>query len=214
MRQASLSALALSLAALGCAPGGGDSRARGAAHIPSKAPPQELPAPPAVSAPSPGDRASPVSVATIGVESFDCFKLEEGSADVLLPTGAGISSWSGGGPGGASWNAAELLCATTVRTTCDEGTIATDFRIGSVSVGTRTVPIQNERGKSTLKLTRSQWEVHLDKIAFARLPYRTAIFRVTASLTCRAPYQLQPGIGPRTEVAADSMFVAGFAYGE
>jgi hypothetical protein len=37
---------------------------------------------------------------------------------------------------------------------------------------------------------------------------------LTATLTCRAPYQLAPGIGPRAEFAADRMFVAGFAYGE
>jgi len=155
-------------------------------------------------------------VAPIAVDSFDCFKAEDDATeDLPAVAGRGISAWNGGGPGGAVWNASELRCAATIRTTCEAGKVTIELRIGKATAATATVPIRGGKGDWRASLHHRQWEKNFDELSSSKgVPYRTAIFRVTALLTCEGPYQVGPGIGPRGEFAADSMFVAGFAHGE
>jgi hypothetical protein len=171
-----------------------------------------VPAPPRTSPtiPPPAPANAPVAI-----EAFDCFAAEPDGAEV---SGApGLSTWKAGGPSGAAWNVAALLCRTSVRSGCDDGQLLTELRIGKAVVASATSTIRQHAVSWRFGLKRKQWEKHLDDATGAagkRAPYRTAVFRLTATLTCRAPYELAPGVGPRTEFAADQMFVAGFAYGE
>ena len=151
----------------------------------------------------------------VAIETFDCFPVDPDGAET---SGApGLSSWKAGGPSGAAWNLEALACRATVRTSCDDGQIVSELRIGKSTVVSTTLPIRQHAAEWQVPVKRKQWEKNLDepsKTSGKRLPYRTGAFRLTATLTCRSPYQLGPGVGPRSEFAADQMFVAGFAYGE
>jgi hypothetical protein len=151
--------------------------------------------------------------AALTIEGFDCFKLQSGPpADYSDP---GISAWKGGGPGGATWNTLELNCKAAIHTTCMDGEVTTETRIGKALVARNTSPIKDRVVEWRQTLAPKQWEKNFDEVRFpAKAVYRTALFRLTASLSCRAPYALQPSIGPRREFAADHMFLAGFARGE
>jgi hypothetical protein len=164
----------------------------------------------------PSSRANATSVnPSITIDSFDCFKVEGDEQPGRPAEGQGIAAWNGGGPGGATWTASKLLCVASIRSTCTDGSVTTDFRIGKALVSSTTAPLRSERVDWQLPLRSTQWEGRLDDVAKPnRAPYRTALFRVTASLTCRAPYDLHPGIGPRADFTADRMFVAGFSRGE
>ncbi|MDB4986189.1 MAG: hypothetical protein JWN04_1367, partial [Myxococcaceae bacterium] len=144
-----------------------------------------------------------------------CFMLASEDMSSSTAVGAGVSTWRGGGPAGATWNAARLTCAAEFSTTCKAGTITAELRIGKAVVASHVVPISAGVASWSTQLKPKQWEKNLDDVASAkRALFRTAVFRITANLSCHSPYEAGPGIGPRNEVAADRMFVAGFAHGE
>ncbi len=59
------------------------------------------------------------------------------------------------------------------------------------------------------------WKAHTDQPTKALdTPYKTAIFRATAVLTCSQPIDVNPWEARYPSVTAEDMFVAGFAYGE
>ena len=158
-----------------------------------------------------------VEEASISLESFDCFAVDGAPGAAAAPEGPGLSTWKAGGPAGAAWNANALVCIAAAHSSCADGEIIAEFRVGKAIVATTTSPVRQHAVEWRFPVKRKQWEKQLDDAAgpaARRAPYRTAIFRLTVTLTCRAPYQLAPGLGPRAEFAADRMFVAGFAYGE
>ena len=162
----------------------------------------------------------PITAATstkeaIAVDSFNCYKVEGDEKSGATPAEQGLADWNNGGPGGASWNAARLLCVASIRSTCTDGSVTTDLRVGQALLSSTTSPLSAGGFEWRVPLRRRQWERGLDEMAKPnRAPYRTALFRIAASLTCRAPYDLHPGIGPRHEFTAEAMFVAGFGRGE
>jgi hypothetical protein len=152
---------------------------------------------------------------SITIDAFDCFKVEGDEQPGRPAAGQGIAAWNGGGPGGAAWNAYKLLCVAAIRSTCTDGSVTIELRVGKARVSSTTGPLRSGGVEWQLPLRSTQWKRGLDDVPKPnRAPYRTALFRVTASLTCRAPYDLHPGIGLRTEFTADRMFVAGFSRGD
>jgi hypothetical protein len=59
------------------------------------------------------------------------------------------------------------------------------------------------------------WKAHTDQpTKVLDTPYKTAVFRATAVLTCSQPIEVNPWKAWYPSVVDDNMFVAGFAYGE
>jgi hypothetical protein len=160
-----------------------------------------------------GPAEAKIDAPAITIESFDCYKLHSGPpADF---SGPGVSAWRGGGPGGATWNAVELNCKAVIQTTCTDGSVVTETRIGKALVDRKTTAVRGTTVDWRLTLQPHQWEKNFDEVPSPnRAAYRTALFRLAALLTCKAPYALQPSLGPRPEFAADRTFLAGFASGE
>jgi hypothetical protein len=156
--------------------------------------------------------------AAVAIRDFDCEAIDDPARGParLVPPGRGLASWALGGPGGAAWNAADVRCAASVASTCDKGALAIELRVAGAIVAERQIRIAN-RGAEIVELTvaASTWPNHLDELGTKTrpLPYRTAVFRLTAVVECESP-AFGPGLGPRGEFAADSMFLAGFAWGE
>lgn len=155
---------------------------------------------PAVVPPSGG---AAESTAALGIDRFDCWKGEEP---------AGLSTWGGGGPSGSAWNVDDLRCEAVVRAPCTKGTVDVELRIGKGLVARRTLPLAGGPTTVAVPVGRADWRKNLDDGKAA--PYRTAVFRVTATMRCQAPAEIAPGLGPRGEYAVDRLFVAGFADGE
>jgi hypothetical protein len=176
-------------------------------------PPVACPAAP-TPAPAPSAENAADTSDTIQIDAFDCSVMEPGS-EATDPAAPGIATWRAGGPAGAAWNASHVVCVATVHTTCEAGQVSADLRIGKALTTSRSMEIQRRSAVFRFTLERAQWEKNFDEVArSSHAPYRTAIFRVTANLTCHKPYELAPGVGPRNEFAADRAFVAGFAQGE
>jgi hypothetical protein len=177
----------------------------------------DRPASAVAAAPQPTRRDAGASIVTdvpvIQIASFDCFKAGEGRGD---DQGAPIGAWQGGGPGGANWNVTDLDCAAAIVTTCRQGGVVSELRIGRALVARQTTALDAAgRAEWRFKVKRAQWARNLDdEHAVKGALYRTAIFRLTSALTCHKPYELAPGIGSRAELAADRSFLAGFASGE
>lgn len=154
----------------------------------------------------------------VAIRYFDCAKLAEAPGERgarLGPGSAGIRAWNDGGPGGAAWNAAGLDCTAVVSTTCSRGSVALELRVGTSVVARQTELIRASELRWQVGLEPSYWRSKLDDPeAPGGAPYRTALFRLSAYLTCYSPYALAPNAGPRPEFAADDGFVAGFADGE
>jgi hypothetical protein len=162
----------------------------------------------------PGKPAKPAAE-DISIETFDCFKADGLEPDGGLPSGPAIGAWKSGGPGGAVWNATGLACVASVASTCRDGKIDSEVRIGRSLVARTTSALQNGKVTWRFDLRPPQWKKNLDDEApAAKVPYRTAVFRLTSYLACQSPYQLQPSIGPRREFTAERSFVTGFAEGE
>ena len=154
---------------------------------------------PAASGASTATSAASLTSVPVAIETFDCFPANPDGAETA---GApGLSTWKAGGPSGAAWNAEALVCKATVRTNCDDGQILSELRIGKATVVSTTLPVRQHAVEWRAPLKRKQWEKNLDepssKTSGKRLPYRTGAFRLTATLTCRSPYELGPGVGPR-----------------
>jgi hypothetical protein len=136
-------------------------------------------------------------------------------SDITWATG--LSIWNDGGPGGASWNAATLICAVEFSTTCTHGDADVELRVGGALLTTQKTPLL-QAGLQLVKaeLRHTQWKKHLDQTSTltGRLPYRTATVTAAVFATCTLPEQFGPGIGPRLEFADDRHFTAGFASGE
>ena len=206
-----VAALLVAAAASGCArPPASATAAPATAPAPAPSP---TAAPATTAAVDAGSSAPATAVPDIRIDSFDCFKTGGGPDDVAGPP---IGAWQGGGPGGASWNVAELQCAAVVTSTCRDGEVASELRIGRTLVVMHTGHVGAAgRTEWRFKLRQGQWLKNLDDVRDARrAAYRTAIFRLTSALTCRKPYERGPGIGPRGEFTADRAFLAGFASGE
>ena len=144
--------------------------------------------------------AASVEEAPISLESFDCFAVDGAPGATAAPEGPGLSTWKAGGPAGAAWNANALVCIASAHSSCADGQITAELRVGKAILATTTSPVRQHAVEWRLPVKRKQWEKQLDE--------------ATGPAARRAPYELGPGIGPRAEFAADRMFVAGFAYGE
>lgn len=147
--------------------------------------------------------AAPSPTPALGIDRFDCFKGDEP---------AGLATWGGGGPSGSAWNVDDLRCEAAVRAPCTTGTVDVELRVGKGLVARRTLPLAGGTATVTLPVRRADWRKNLDDGKVAS--YRTAVFRVTATMSCQAPTEIAPGLGPRGEYAVDRVFVAGFADGE
>jgi hypothetical protein len=206
-RRRALIAAALVTAAIGC------SRPPASVGTAPAAAPLPAPSPAKLAADAGGGAPSAAPAPDIRIDSFDCFKAGGSPEEVdWTPIGA----WHGGGPGGASWNVTDLQCVGAVISTCRDGDVASELRIGRTLVARHTGTLGAAgRTEWRFKVRETQWAKNLDDAHGAqRAPYRTAIFRLTSVLTCRKPYELSPGIGPRAEFTADRTFLAGFASGE
>lgn len=153
----------------------------------------------------------------IHVEAFDCEK-DESSPGRPGPTGQvvnGIKVWRGGALAGANWNADDLRCTVRVTTTCTRGHIDVLLRVGKAVVAQRKQEIAGPRADMSILVPYKAWKAHADQpTKVLDTPYNTAVFRATAVLTCSEPIDVSPWKAWYPSVVDDSMFVAGFAYGE
>jgi hypothetical protein len=153
----------------------------------------------------------------VRISRFDCVMPDDVADNAEFPWPKGLSRWSGGGPGGAAWNAGALRCAVEFQTSCIQGEADIELRIGGALSGARHAKI--DRGGAhlvTIDLKAGQWEKHFDQGSSLtkRFPYRTATFSASVTASCQAPEAFGPGMGPRLEFADHGHFTAGFAKGE
>jgi hypothetical protein len=153
----------------------------------------------------------------IHIEAFDCEK-DESSPGQPGPTGLvvnGIRIWRGGGLAGANWNADDLRCSVRVTTTCTRGQIDLLLRVGKAVVAQRKQEIAGAQADMSILVPYKTWKAHTDQpTKVLDTPYKTAVFRATAVLTCSQPIEVNPWKAWYPSVVDDNMFVAGFAYGE
>lgn len=161
------------------------------------------------------DASATSSQRLIEVTAFECEKSGTLPGDTIgnaIAPGAGISDWNSGGPSGAVWNAFDLHCVVQVRTSCADGSVLTELRVGRSAVASAAHPIA---GRPTLTwsvvIPDGKWERHLDERSPSKKYFITGVFRAMAFLTCREPFQAVPGLGAPP---ASRTFVAGFASGE
>lgn len=157
-----------------------------------------------------GDRSERL----VRISRFDCVTALEGNT---FAWGSGISHWSAGGPGGATWNASKLHCAVEIQTPCTKGTADAELRIGGALVAARRAVIEKSGSQLIFfELLPNHWEPHFDQGSpwTEGFPYRMATFAASVMAKCEAPEPLGPGNGPRLEFADDRHFTAGFASGE
>lgn len=171
-------------------------------------------------APSPDSAVLSESLAVSNAERlvrvvrFDCTNDDGATA---FPWGQGLRNWKGGGPGGAAWNADRLHCAAELQTPCTSGFISIELHVGSSLAAERSIAFRQAGVQAVRFDLRSEsWAAQLDQVGEAsrHLPYRSAIFGLTALAACTRPEVFGPGMGPRLEYADQDSFVAGFASGE
>jgi hypothetical protein len=153
----------------------------------------------------------------IQISRFDCVTSDDAADAAEFPWTKGISHWSGGGPGGAAWNAGALRCAVEFQTSCAMGHADVELRIGGAISGSERATINRAAAQQiTFRLVAQQWERHLDQASprTKGFPYRTATFSASVTASCQAPEMVGPSTGPRLEFADDHHFTAGFARGE
>ena len=169
------------------------------------------------------DASSDPSFVTI--TSFDCEKVFEapGIPRSVGPINDGISAWRGGGPNGANWNVDDLRCVVAVSTTCSRAKVLVAIRVGTRLVADKKIDVGVAggvpgRADVELAVAFDRWRKHLDQPlpspAASQVPYRTAVFRATAQVTCSAPLPASAADWKYPSVTADASFVAGFATGE
>ena len=157
----------------------------------------------------------------VRIAAFDCEKVYEapGIPQAVGPITAGISTWRGGGPNGANWNADDLRCVVVVAAQCSKATVQAAIRVGTRIVADRTIDIGTS-GKTDVELSVpfDRWRKNLDEPlpspGSSKMPYRTAVFRATAQITCQPPTPASAADWKYLSVTADTSFVAGFASGE
>lgn len=188
---------------------------------PSTCPPGE--AKPVAEAKPKADASSPPGdLPLVKIVAFDCEKYDvlpnEAPPKGVIAPGAGIRAWKGGGPFGANWNVEELRCAARASTPCARGSVSFTFRAGTHVVAERDVRVSDGSADVEIVLPSTAWESSYDSPAKAaaplRLPFKTAAFRVQAVLNCEAPTKASLRDWNYRFVAADDVFVAGFANGE
>jgi hypothetical protein len=69
-------------------------------------------------------------------------------------------------------------------------------------------------GPVELEIPWKAWHRNVDEPAVPQRPYRTAVFRASAELTCTAPTSIEARSSKHSFAIADAAFVAGFAEGE
>ncbi len=147
---------------------------------------------------------------------FDCSKAEDVQEGVKPPDTARISKWMAGGPGGATWNATDLLCFADIETPCEQGQLSSVLRVGQRRVADQKTVIERA-GSQRVLLSASErdWKNGLDADKPKRgQPFRTAVFSLLIEVSCSKPMEVGPGEAVFGESADSSAFVAGFASGE
>jgi hypothetical protein len=151
------------------------------------------------------------------ISRFDCVPSSDVTDDAEFPWSKGVSHWSGGGPSGATWNAGELHCAVEFQTRCAQGNADIELRVGGALSGSERPTISRAGAQQiSFRLLARKWEKHFDQVSppTKRVPYRTATFSASVTVSCKAPEVAGPSMGPRLEFADDHHFTAGFAEGE
>jgi len=180
----------------------------------------EPPAAPPVAAPpanEPAVRFATKEDRLVRISRFDCATEADLDSAAGFPWAKGISLWASGGPGGAGWNVSKLRCAVELQTTCTQGVVDIELRIGGALADSGNAKIEHAGAQQvTFDLTPDRWEQHLDEESplTQRFPYRTATFSASATASCEAPDVFGPSEGPRLEFADDRHFTAGFSSGE
>jgi hypothetical protein len=126
-------------------------------------PPQPTPPPAAdcerVPAPKSPALAAPPSFATDGrmvkIVTFDCIKAEDAQEGAQPADTLRISKWTAGGPGGATWNATDLLCFADIETSCDQGELSSALRVGQRRVADQKTAIA-QAGSMRIQLSASE----------------------------------------------------------
>jgi hypothetical protein len=152
----------------------------------------------------------------VRISTFDCSKAEDFQEGAPPTDAIRISKWMAGGPGGATWNATDLLCFADVETTCAEGQLSSSLRVGQHLVADHKTAIA-QPGPQHIQLTASErtWRAGLDIDKAGRGPlFRTAVFSFVTEIACTKPVEVAPGTAVFGESADSSAFVAGFANGE
>ena len=147
---------------------------------------------------------------------FDCSKAEDIEEGAQPADSSRISKWMAGGPGGAAWNATDLLCFAEVNTACEQGELSSILRVGQRRVAEQKTAIAHA-GPQPIQLSAPErvWKSGLDPAAPARSrPFRTAVFSLLTEVSCSKPLEVSPGDATFDDSADSSAFVAGFASGE
>jgi hypothetical protein len=187
-------------------------------------PPQPTPSPAAdcqqlpvrASTPPPSAPSGPADQRIVKILAFDCIKAEDVQAGVQPADAIRISKWMAGGPGGASWNATDLLCFADIKTSCEQGHLSSTLRVGQRRVATQKTAITLS-GPVHIRLSASEraWTTGFDVDKGERgRSFRTAVFSLLTEVSCTKPVEVAPGDAVFGQSADSSAFVAGFASGE
>jgi len=167
--------------------------------------------------------ASDTKVITfVNISAFDCAKVEQfpgvPAIKGLVPPGAGIRGWDGGGPHGANWNATDLRCTIRATSPCTKGQVGIALRVGRAVIAERQAAFAAAGNiDAEIVVPFESWKRHLDekpRSVATSLPVRTAVFRALVVVDCAAPTKASLAEWRYTSVAAEDSFVAGFAWGE
>jgi hypothetical protein len=91
------------------------------------------------------------------------------------------------------------------------------LRVGQQTVAERQATMSKGAALFDLVVPEAAWEKGYDaspKAAALKLPFKTAVFRAQVAVACAAPEQVRPDRWRFPSIAAEDMFVAGFASGE
>ena len=178
----------------------------------------------AASADRPVAAAPPADAARsrlLRITSFDCEKHPplpgQPESHGLVKPELGIRGWRGGGPDGSNWNVDDLRCAASIATTCQNGKVFVTARMGRGVILEREIALNGAASIETeFVVPDTTWRRHLDDPSRRgrKWPFKTAIFRLLAEVTCKGPVEATAGEWRFAELSADDSFVAGFASGE
>jgi hypothetical protein len=165
---------------------------------------------------------APASVGSlVRVTNFDCEKPlafpDPDAKEEVIPPGAGIRGWRGGGPMGANWNVYDLRCAIGATTTCTKGKASLVLRVGQRVVAERIATLAGTALKFDIHVDENAWQRGMDETGkgpFRGQPFRTATFRVAVAIDCQAPTRASLRDSNYGDVIAEDTFTAGFASGE
>ncbi|HEX3695076.1 MAG TPA: hypothetical protein VH374_06760 [Polyangia bacterium] len=166
---------------------------------------------------SPDASESPLArIAAFNCEKYPPLPGQPESQGLVKPE-LGIRGWHGGGPDGANWNVDDLRCAARVVTRCRAGKLFLTARMGRAVVLERELAISGGDSIETeFVVPEATWRRHLDDPTrhAPKWPFKTAVFRLLAEVTCKAPVEATPGEWRFSDLSTDDSFVAGFASGE